>query len=320
MSDDIQGPNSSYSNPFAVLLAGGVGGARAARALATVLPGDLLTVVGNVGDDDLLYGTHVSPDLDTVVYTLAGIEGPRGWGVAGDTFAVMDRLAELSVDTTFRLGDRDVATCLFRSTELAAGEPLSAVTTSIARALDVATPVLPATDDPVRTKILTGDGTWLDFQDYFVNRGHRDRVVAVRYDGVDRASPGPGVLRAIDGAALVVIAPSNPHLSIHPILAIPGIREAVAAKPRVVAVSPLFGGKALKGPADRVMRDLGLPPGSDGVVAAYDGLLTDLVVDTGDAGDLGGLPPSITGHATGTTMRTVDEGRRFARWFAEVFR
>ncbi|MEN8234702.1 MAG: 2-phospho-L-lactate transferase [Actinomycetota bacterium] len=319
MSDDIQGPNSPYSNPIAVLLAGGVGGARAAKALTAAFPGDRLAVIGNIGDDERVYGTHVSADLDTVVYTLAGIEGPHGWGVAGDTFAAMDRLSELGVDTAFRLGDRDLATCLLRTEMLASGKTISEATAAIRKGLGVDTVVLPASDDPVRTKIRVADGSWLDFQDYFVVRGHRDRVVDVEYAGAEHAAPAPGVIEAIRGAELVIIAPSNPHLSIYPILAVPGVRKAISDKARVIAVSPLFGGQALKGPAHEVMASLGLPPGTDGIVAAYDGLITDLVIDAGDAADIGKLPRPVLGHATDTRMRTADEGHRFSAWFQETF-
>ncbi len=322
MSDAIQETKSLYSNHVApreassrgiALLAGGVGGARAARALASVLaPGDL-TVVGNVGDDEVRYGVHVSADLDTIVYTLAGIEGPHGWGIAGDTFAVMDRLADLGEDVTFRLGDRDLAHCLLRTIRLAGGDPLSTTIAAGASALGVEVPVLPATDQPVPTLITTAAGEELSFQDYFVIRGHRDEIAELTYAGADEAEPAPGVLEAIKGADAVVIAPSNPPLSIWPILAVNAIREAVADHPRVVAVSPLFGGVPLKGPADRVMASVGLPPGNAGVAAAYEGLSTDLVVDTGDAADVEGLArPGLTVHAFDTRLTPVDAGKRFA--------
>jgi LPPG:FO 2-phospho-L-lactate transferase len=291
-----------------VLLSGGVGGARAARGLAAILGRDL-TVVANVGDDDEIYGLHVSADLDTIAYTLAGIEGPQGWGVHGDTFRAMDGLAGLGIDTTFRIGDADLAVNLHRTAALRDGVPLHAVTRNIAAALGVPCRLLPATDDRVRTEVRTVAGEWLSFQDYFVLRGHRDDVAEVRYAGAPAATPAPGVLEAVGAAAFVVIAPSNPPLSIWPILAVPGIRGAVAAVPRVVAVSPLFGGKALKGPADRVMAALGLPTGNLGVAAAYEGLLTDLVVDTGDSGD---EVDGVTVHATDTRVADPEASRRFA--------
>ena len=320
MNDAIQGPNSSYSNPFAVLLAGGVGGARAARALSTAFHDDEMLVIGNVGDDDRIYGVHVSADLDTIMYTLAGIEGPHGWGIAGDSFTVMDHLAGLGVPTTFRLGDRDLATCLVRTREIDSGGTLSGATETIRSALHVPTRILPASDDEVRTRIKTRRGEWLAFQEYFVERGHADDVSEIVYAGADRAEPAPGVAEAIEAAGIVVIAPSNPPLSIHPILAVPGIRRALETKDRVVAISPLFGGKALKGPADRVMASMGLPPGNAGVLAAYDGLITDLVVDVTDASDVDTLCGPVRIHATGTLLRSPEQARLFGRWFRETFR
>ena len=271
-------------------------------------PADL-TVIVNVGDDEDVYGTRVCADLDTVVYTLAGIEGAEGWGVAGDTFHVMDALADLGVDTSFRLGDRDLALCLRRTTQLRAGVVLSEITAAISESLGVAPGVLPASDDEIRTRVQIADGTWLDFQEYFVWRGHRDPVDAVRYDGAESAGPAPGVLDAIAAADLVIVAPSNPPLSIWPILAIERIRDAIAAHPRTVAMSPLFAGRALKGPAARVMAGLGLPAGNAGVIAAYEGLITDLFIDQGDAADLSELaggPVAI--HAVDTRLTGTDHG------------
>ncbi len=292
------------------MLSGGVGGARLARGLAAVLPAGRLTLVVNVGDDDEVYGVHVSPDLDTVMYTLAGIEGPHGWGIAGDTFTVMERLTSLGVDTSFRLGDRDLATCLHRTAGLAAGRPLSAITGELAAAYGIGATILPATDEPVRTRVQVEGGEVLPFQEYFVARGHRDDVEALEFAGSDAAKPAPGVVAAIEDADVVVIAPSNPPLSIWPILAVPAIHDAVAAKRRVVAVSPLFGGRALKGPAHRVLASLGFPPGNAGVVASYDGLVTDLVVDAGDADDAV-IGPRV--HVRDTRFARAEEAARFAR-------
>jgi len=319
MNDAIQGPNPSYSNPFAVLLSGGVGGARAARALSTVFPDTDIAVIGNVGDDERVYGVHVSADLDTLVYTLAGIEGPRGWGIEGDSFSVMGHLTDLGVPTAFRLGDRDLATCLLRSEMLAAGKTLSSATEMLSEALGVTIRVMPASDDPVRTKIKTIDGEWLSFQSYFVDRGHRDQVAQVVYDGADRAAAAPGVINIIDASEIVVIAPSNPPLSIEPILAIGDIRRTVESKNRVVAISPLFGGKALKGPADRVMASLGRPWGNAGVLASYEGLITDLVIDSSDIADVGTLPGSVSIHVTDTLLGTPEAAYRFGAWFKETF-
>ena len=294
------------------LLSGGVGGARAARGFAAVLDPADLTVIVNVGDDDRVHGVHVSADVDTVVYTLAGIEGPNGWGRAGDTLTVMGALEGLGADTTFRLGDLDLATCLARTEALAAGEALSAVTARIAAALGARHRVIPATDDRLRTRVRSTGGEWIPFQEYFVLRGHQDSVDEIEFDGSEQAKPAPGVIEAIRDADLVVIAPSNPPLSIWPILAIREVHDAVLAHLRVIAVSPLFGGKALKGPADRVMASLRLPPGTAGVLAAYRALLDDLIVDKGDADeevDAG----SVRIHALDTRIADPARAARFAR-------
>jgi len=313
MGSILEAPTIHRNLPT-VLLAGGVGGALMARALSRCLTSDDLTVVVNVADDDRIYGVHVAADLDTVVYTLAGVEGPHGWGIAGDTFVVMDQLSDLGLETGFRLGDRDLATCLRRTALLDSGATLSAATAELCEFLGVRVTVLPASNDPVRTKIHTAGGERLDFQEYFVARGHRDEVTEVDFAGADRAQPSSGVLDAIRAAGLVVIAPSNPPLSIWPILAVPGIREAVAIKDLVVAVSPLFSGKALKGPADRVMASLGLPPGNGGVLAAYDGLLSHLVVDEGDVDDESLSEPGLTVIAADTRLGDIEAAERFGSW------
>ena len=301
------------------LLSGGVGGARLARGLAAALDPADLTVVVNVGDDDEIYGLHVSPDLDTVTYTLKGVEGPEGWGRAGDTFQILGYLAALGADTTFRLGDTDLALNLFRTAALRSGARLSEVTARLAAALGVRCRLLPLTDGRLNTRVRTAAGEWLSFQDYFVLRGHRDELSAVYFDGAREARPAPGVLEALQAAGTVVIGPSNPPLSIWPILAVEHIRGAVAAAPRVIAVSPLFAGKTLKGPADRVMAALGLPPGNAGVLAAYEGLLTDLVIDEGDRDDvarLGGGRVRI--HTADTRITEPAAAKRFAEWLLEL--
>ncbi|MBU1493967.1 MAG: 2-phospho-L-lactate transferase [Actinobacteria bacterium] len=298
------------------LLSGGVGGARLARGLAALPDLHDLTILVNVGDDEDIYGLHVSPDLDTVTYTLAGIEGPYGWGIADDTFMVMDRMAALGVDTTFRLGDADLATCLIRTSSLAGGATLSEVTHRFAAGYGLTPRLLPVTDDRLRTVVDTTTGERLSFQDYFVLRGHRDQVAALHYRGAAEAAPAPGVMSAITGADLVVIAPSNPPLSIWPILAVAGIRKAVSDA-RVAAVSPLFGGRALKGPADRVMAALGLPPGNAGVLAAYEGLLDLLVVDRQDADDIALSTPETRVVAADTRIGDPAAAARFAAWLVE---
>ncbi len=267
-----------------VELSGGVGGARLARGFAR-LSGVDLTVIVNVGDDDIVHGLHVSPDLDTVTYTLAGVEGPHGWGRKGDTFTVNEELARFGVDNRFQLGDLDLALNIHRTDRLKRGHRLSEIARDVGEALGIAARLIPSTDDLLATEVrVPGDG-WISFQEYFVLRSHRDPVEEVRFVGAGAALPAPGVIDSIDEADLVVIGPSNPPLSIWPILAVVEIERAVRRHGNVVAVSPLVGSRALKGPADRVMSTLGLPPGNAGVVKAYDGIIDRLVIHTDDSHD-----------------------------------
>ncbi len=289
-----------------------------ARALSGALSPDRLTVVVNVGDDDYMYGAYVAADLDTVTYTLAGIEGPQGWGIRDDSFSVMDALADRGVDTAFRLGDRDLATCLLRTDALLQQQPLSAITAQITESLGVQQRVLPASDEQIQTRVKITDNSWLSFQEYFVARGHRDEVIALAYEGIESAKPAPGVVEAVAGADLVVIAPSNPPLSIWPILQIPGVAAAIAAADNVVAVSPLFAGKALKGPADRVLASLGLAPGTAGILQAYEGLLTTLIVDESDADDVRLSTAQTTVVAADTKITDPEAGRHFGQWVIDT--
>lgn len=289
-----------------VLLSGGVGGARMARGFAALDDVDL-TVVVNVGDDESIHGLHVAADLDTVIYTLAGVEGPEGWGRRDESFTVNEELARFGVDNRFRLGDLDLAVNIFRTSELAKGRPLSSITSQIAEGFEIRAKVIPATDEPLRTQVQTLEG-WIAFQEYFVLRGTRDQVTAIRFAG--SAAPAPGVIEDLESADLVVIAPSNPPLSIWPILAVDGIRTAVEAHPRVTAVSPLIGGKALKGPADRVMASLGLPPGNRGVVDAYSGVINSLVIDHTDAAEASDL--GVATLVTDTNIKELASSRRLA--------
>ncbi len=300
------------------LLSGGVGGARLARGLRA-LDDVELTVVVNVGDDEIIYGLHVCPDLDTVLYTLAGVEGPEGWGLTADTYTVMKRLSLLGTDTRFPIGDRDLATNLFRTQELLKGSTLSDVTARIASALGAPGEILPATEDTLRTMIKTTEGEWLSFQEYFVVRSHEDEVADLRFEGSATATPAPGVLEAIQAADAVIIGPSNPPLSIWPILAVKDVTAAIEDANRVIAISPLFGGRTLKGPADRVMASLGLPGGNAGVVAAYGGLIHDLVIDTGDAherAELGELGVRI--HVGDTRIADPTAAWSFADWLIDL--
>ncbi len=297
-----------------VELSGGVGGARLARGLAT-LPEVDLTVVVNVGDDASNHGLHISPDIDTVVYTLAGVEGPHGWGRAGDTFHLNEELARFGVDNTFQLGDRDLALKLFRTNRISDGDPLSSITTTIARSFGLESSVLPVTDDRVRTMVRTEAG-WLSFQEYFVARRHQDEVLELRFEGAETARPAPGVIEAIETADLVVIGPSNPPLSIWPMLAVSEVRSAVERRLAATAVSPLIGGKTVKGPADRVMASLGLAPGNAGVAEAYEGLIDRLVIHTSDGDD----EATLEGIDVLVTDTLIEEPAAAARLAAELTR
>lgn len=263
-----------------------MGAARLLAGMVRVVPPGELTAVVNVGDDVELHGLHVSPDLDTVAYTVAGaIDPERGWGLAGETWHAMEALSRYpSARTWFNLGDRDLATHLYRTDRLRAGAPLSVVTQEIADAWNVGLRLLPVTDDRLRTRVTVADGEEIDFQEYFVHRQHDVAVTSVRFEGAEWAQPAPGVLAAISEAQVVVIAPSNPVVSIDPVLAVPGVRAAVsAARDRGVAVSPIVAGAALKGPADRLLRELGHEASVVGVARLYAPLVATLVVDEADA-------------------------------------
>jgi LPPG:FO 2-phospho-L-lactate transferase len=265
-------------------LAGGVGAARLLRGLVCVVaPGDITAVV-NTGDDTDLHGLHISPDLDTVTYTLAGLnDDERGWGLAGETWGAMDSLDRLGGETWFRLGDHDLATHLYRTQRLAVGATLSEVTSEIAAALGVSVRLVPMSDDPVRTRLTLLDGPEVSFQEYFVGRRHAVSVESVRFAGAGAASPAPGVLTAIADAEVVVVCPSNPIVSIGPLLAVPGLADVLATRRRdVVAVSPIIAGVALKGPADRLLAELGHEPTVVGVARLYADFVGTLVVDEAD--------------------------------------
>jgi LPPG:FO 2-phospho-L-lactate transferase len=274
-----------------VALCGGVGAARMLSGLVrAVAPSDIVAVV-NVGDDTLLHGLHISPDLDTVTYTLAGIDNREtGWGVAGETWATMDELARIGGEDWFRLGDRDLATHLFRTGRLRDGATLSEVTAELAERRGIQVKLLPVSDDPVRTRVTLGEatalgaaGTEVGFQDYFVRLRHGVAVTAVRFDGASRARPAPGVLEALASSRRIVVCPSNPIVSIEPILAVPGVLDLVTRRrDDVVAVSPIVAGAALKGPADRLMAELGTEPSVVGVARLYASFAGTLVIDVAD--------------------------------------
>jgi LPPG:FO 2-phospho-L-lactate transferase len=265
------------------LLAGGVGAARLLRGLVRLVPAADLTVVVNTGDDEEFYGLAVSPDIDTIVYTLAGLAPlERGWGIDGDTFRTRDELDRLAGPGWFALGDRDLATHIQRTRRLREGASLSQVTAELARARSVDVRVLPMSDDRVRTIVVTDDGS-LAFQDYLVRQRAKPNVRAVRYRGARTARPAPGVIDAIRRADRVILAPSNPFVSLGPVLAVPGIRRAVAAaRDRVVAVSPLIAGRAVKGPLAAMLKSMGKRAGIESIAALLRPFAATLVVAPGD--------------------------------------
>ncbi len=297
------------------MLAGGVGAARFLRGLCSLCDPARLTVIVNTADDDTFFGLHVSPDLDTVAYTLSRRAGRLGWGIAGDTFTCLESLQRYYDQSWFQLGDRDLATHIFRTDQLRAGRPLSQVSADIAARLGLRVRLLPMSDQPVRTRItLAGTGV-VAFQDYLVRRGGRGRVTAVRYAGVRRARPAPGVLAALRRADAIILPPSNPLVSIGPILALDGLRPLLAARRRrVAAISPLVHGVPIKGPLDRMLRGLGCEVSAVGVARLYRGLVDLFVLDSSDASlapriaDLGMRP-----LVTDTIMRSPAAARRLAR-------
>jgi LPPG:FO 2-phospho-L-lactate transferase len=294
------------------VLSGGVGGARFLRGVLAVVDPAEVTVIGNVGDDVEVLGLHVSPDLDSVLYALAGVsDEERGWGRADETWNALETAGALGDEAWFRLGDRDMGLHLVRTQLLRAGVPLSEVTARLARALGLDCALVPATDDSLRTFLETPDGTF-PFQTWFVERGHRDEVDAVHYTGAPDARPAPGVLAALGAADLVVITPSNPYVSIGPILAVEEIRVALERRSvPCVAVSPLIGGRAVKGPADRMLARLAGGTSPAHVASCYPGLIDALVLDEAD--DPAGLRPDVRPVVTRTLMTDDAARRRLAR-------
>ncbi len=290
-------------------LAGGVGAARFLAGLVRVVPPADVVAIVNTADDDTFHGLHVSPDLDSVTYTLAGASNvAQGWGLEGETFNTLDALARYDVPTWFRLGDKDLATHLFRTQRLAAGAPLSAVTAEIVQAWDIDARLLPMTDDQVCTRITTADGRDLAMQEWFVGERCEPPVQSVRFDGADAAQPAPGVLEALHAADTIVICPSNPVISIGPILAVPGIRDVlVARRDRVVGVSPIVGGAPVKGPADKLMGPLGIDVSCVGVAHEYAEFCASLVIDAVDAEHAAAVEAAgVRAVVTDTMMRSPE--------------
>jgi LPPG:FO 2-phospho-L-lactate transferase len=297
------------------LLSGGGGGARFARGLAGVLAPGELTVVGNVGDDLEILGLHVSPDLDSLLYTLSGlIDAERGWGRADETWNALESAASFGGEDWFRLGDRDIGLHLVRTRALREGASLSALTARLTSHAGIASPIIPATDDPVRTHVVTPAGRFA-FQEWYIGRRHADDVDAVEYAGASRAKPAPGVLEALADADAIVFAPSNPYLSIGPILAVDAIRGAIQSRrARSVAVSPLVGGAAVTGPLDRMLTRMAGGASPRHVASCYTALIDALVIDESDAPAEADLELVVAQ----TLMRTREDERRLAEVVLEL--
>ncbi|MFM9940405.1 MAG: 2-phospho-L-lactate transferase [Hyphomicrobiaceae bacterium] len=296
-----------------VALCGGIGGAKLALGLARVLPADKLTIVVNTGDDFEHVGLHVSPDVDTVLYTLAGLSNQElGWGLAGETWGFMTALGRIGGPTWFRLGDHDLATHVWRTEQLRSGVTLSAITEHLRRRLGIAPRVVPMSDDPVRTIVDTDEGI-LPFQTYFVGRRCVPRIAAIRFEGAGAAHPSPAVLAALGQPDLagIIICPSNPWLSVDPMLAVPGLKVALTSRRApLIAVTPLVAGQAIKGPTAKIMGELGLPLDVGAIVAHYRGLIDGFVLDEADARQAAtlGLPVAVTN----TVMRSLEDRERVA--------
>lgn len=295
--------------PRVTVLTGGVGGAKLVLGLLHVLPAANVTAVVNTGDDFRHLGLHVSPDIDTLLYTLSGKANRElGWGRADESWAFLDTLRAMGGPDWFQLGDRDLALHVLRSARLAAGEPLHAITADFAARMGIGATVLPMTDDLVATRLATDEGE-LDFQHYFVARRCAPAVRAIRFDGAAQSRPAPGVLAAIAGADAVIVAPSNPFLSIDPLLAVPGLAQALreTAAP-VVAVSPIIGGKAVKGPTAKLMGELGIALVNASIAAHYGAFLDGLVIDSADD-----APAGLAVARTATLMRDDADKARVAQ-------
>jgi len=303
------------------VLCGGVGAARFLRGLVQVLPGPDITAIVNVADDIVLHGLHISPDLDTCTYTLAGaINGDTGWGLAGETWHAMESVARYGGENWFNLGDKDLGTHLFRTQRLHSGATLSEVTTEITAAWDLDLKIMPVTDDRIETRVTVDGEGEIGFQEYFVGRRHGVPISAIRFVGATEARPAPGVLEAVQTADAVIIAPSNPLVSIGPLLAVPGLTEAlIQRRDQVVAISPIVAGAALKGPADRMLTELGHESSVVGVARLYHSFASTLVVDTADATATAGIEDAgMHVLITPTIMKTPERAAKLARTVLQV--
>ena len=297
-----------------IALSGGVGGAKLALGLARVMPPEELVVVVNTGDDFEHLGLSISPDIDTVTYTLAGIANRElGWGRQDETWSFMETMEALGGETWFRLGDRDVALHVERTRRLNGGEKLSSVTTDFCRRLGILSHVVPMSDDPVRTRLRTGEG-WLDFQEYFVHRRCEPEVHELLFQGAGAARAHPDFVAALSDPSLqaIVICPSNPFISVEPILAIPGVRQAMIDSPApIIAVSPIIAGQAVKGPTAKMMKELGLDPSAGTVAHRYNDLLDGYVIDHADMSEVVSIDARVT--LAQTLMRTIEDREALAR-------
>ena len=301
-------------------LAGGVGGAKLALGLSKVLPPADLTVVVNTADDEEFHGLHVSPDVDTVMYTLAGLSNPEtGWGITGETFHALERLNAYGADTWFNLGDKDLATHIRRTYLLKQGHSLSEVTESLRTALGVTHPIVPMSDQPVRTMLKTGIGE-LPMQTWFVKHRCEPAVSDIRFDGAEQAKPAPEFERALRECDGLVFCPSNPFVSVAPILAVPGVRDAIRNFDGLrIAVSPIVGGQAIKGPAAKMMGEMGIEPSCVGVAKQYNDLCDTFVLDDVDAGRAGDIEAlGMQAAVTNTMMITDDDKVRLAEYIREL--
>jgi LPPG:FO 2-phospho-L-lactate transferase len=297
-------------------LAGGAGAAKFLQGLIRVTDPAEVTIIGNTGDDAVIHELHVSPDLDIVTYTLAGlVDEARGWGIKGDTTHALDQLAGYGIESWFTLGDRDIGTHLARTSLLAEGRTLSQIADQIRRSLRVGARILPMTDQPVRTRIITADGTERQFQEYFVRFHHQEQVIQVHFDGAADAWPAPGVIEAIESAEKIIVCPSNPVLSIGPILAVPGIRDAlVKRREDVCAISPIVGGKAIKGPAAGNMSVASVEASAYGVAVIYRDFCGTLILDECDAAECEDIMQlDVRPVVAQTVMRDPADAARLAR-------
>jgi LPPG:FO 2-phospho-L-lactate transferase len=297
-------------------LAGGVGAARLLRGMVEVVPPGDITAIVNTGDDTDLHGLHISPDLDTVMYTLADAINPEtGWGLAGESWQVMESLGHLGGVTWFNLGDKDIATHLYRTQRLSEGAALGEVTAELCASFGVGVRLLPVTDDPLRTRLQLTDGPEVGFQEYFVHRRHDVAVSRVRFEGADEAEPAPGVLEALAGSEVIIVCPSNPVVSIGPLLAVPGlVDQLTAARDRIIGVSPIIAGAALKGPADRLLREMGFESSVVGVARWYAPWMGTLVIDEADAGLAGAVEAEgVRCIVAPTVMSTVERSATLSR-------